>query len=414
MEKGKQEKKAKLFEVTGIELEYMVVDRDTMKVLPIVDRLFRDLSGTKASDIRRGDMEWSNELANHVVEIRNAKPARKLTSLRKRSANEVKAINAALAKHNAMLLPTGSHPFMDPRSETVLWPHEHHAVHALYDRIFGCRTHGWSNVQSTHVNISFATDDEFSKLHAATRLLLPIMPALSASSPFQDGKATGFMDSRMEAYLHHQEKLPDLMGSLIPEAVFSQEDYYREIFSPIAQALAPYDPDHLLDHHFANARGAIARFDRGSIEIRVLDTQECPSADLAIAEMIIAVLKALTTGRWVSTYLQRAWSEHDLLPLFLQVIKDAGNARIANRDYLLMFGLMKQEHMSAQKLWQHLFVELYGDLSENCRQHIAHILEHGCLASRILKHTGKNPDINELKRVYTGLARCLVEDRAFV
>ena len=30
----------KLFEVTGIELEYMVVDRDTLKVLPIVDKLF--------------------------------------------------------------------------------------------------------------------------------------------------------------------------------------------------------------------------------------------------------------------------------------------------------------------------------------------------------------------------------------
>ena len=178
--------------------------------------------------------------------------------------------------------------------------------------------------------------------------------------------------------------------------------------------MAPFDTEHVMDHHFANSRGAIARFDRGAIEIRVIDIQECPSADLAIAELIVAVLKALTSGRWVSSYLQRAWSEHDLLPLFLQVIKDAGNARIANRDYLLMFGLMKQEQMSAHKLWQHLFVELYGDLSEGCRQHIAHILEHGCLASRILKHTGKTPDHATLKRVYCELANCLAEDRAFV
>jgi hypothetical protein len=31
-----------------------------------------------------------------------------------------------------------------------------------------------------------------------------------------------------------------------------------------------------MDHHFANSRGAIARFDRGAIEIRVIDIQECP------------------------------------------------------------------------------------------------------------------------------------------
>jgi len=218
----------------------------------------------------------------------------------------------------------------------------------------------------------------------------------------------------MEAYLHHQEKLPELMGSLIPEAVFSQEDYYRTIFSPIAQAMAPFDTENVMDHHFANSRGAIARFDRGAIEIRVIDIQECPAADLAIAELIVAVLKALTSGRWVSSYLQRAWSENDLLPIFLQVIKDAGGSVIANRDYLLMFGLMKQDHMHVGKLWQHLFVELYGELSENCRQHVGHILEHGCLASRILKRTGRTPSHDDLVRVYRELADCLQEDRQLV
>ncbi len=409
-----QPKKYKLFEVTGIELEYMVVDRDTLKVLPIVDKLFEDVTGKITSDVERGDVEWSNELVSHVVELKTAKPTKKIPSFRKKFSADIKAINAVLAKRNAMLLPTAAHPFMDPFTETRIWPHEYNEVYALYNRIFDCRGHGWSNLQSTHLNLPFANDEEFSKLHAAIRLLLPIIPALSASSPILDSKTTGFLDSRMEAYLHHQDKLPELMGSLIPEAVFSQEDYYREIFSPIAKAMAPFDTEHVMDHHFANSRGAIARFDRGAIEIRVIDIQECPSADLAIAELIVAVLKALTSGRWVSSYLQRAWSQHDLLPLFLQVIKDAGNARIANRDYLLMFGLMKQEQMSAHKLWQHLFVELYGDLSESCRQHIAHILEHGCLASRILKHTGKTPDHDTLKRVYGELANCLAEDRAFV
>ena len=407
-------KKYKLFEVTGIELEYMVVDRDTLKVLPIVDKLFEDVTGAITSDVERGDVEWSNELVSHVVELKTAKPTKKIPTFRKKFHSDVKVINAVLAKRNAMLLPTAAHPFMDPFTETVIWPHEYNEVYALYNRIFDCRGHGWSNLQSTHLNLPFANDDEFSKLHAAIRLLLPIIPALSASSPILDGTATGFLDSRMEAYLHHQEKLPELMGSFIPEAVFSQEDYYRTIFSPIAQAMAPFDTENVMDHHYANPRGAIAYFDRGAIEIRVIDIQECPAADLAIAELIVAVLKALTSGRWVSSYLQRAWSENDLLPIFLQVIKDAGGSVIANRDYLLMFGLMKQDHMHVGKLWQHLFVELYGELSENCRQHVGHILEHGCLASRILKRTGRTPSHDDLVRVYRELADCLQEDRQLV
>jgi carboxylate-amine ligase len=286
-------------------------------------------------------------------------------------------------------------------------------VYALYNRIFDCRGHGWSNLQSTHLNLPFANDEEFGKLHAAIRMVLPIIPALSASSPILDGKATGFLDSRMEAYLHHQEKLPELMGSLIPEAVFSQEDYYRTIFSPIAQALAPFDTEHVMDHHFANSRGAIARFDRGAIEIRVIDIQESPSMDLAIAELIVAVCRAMVKGRWVSTYLQRAWSESDLLPIFLQVIKDAGKAVITNKEFLIMFGVLKQHQMTAQKLWEHLYLELRSELSEGAQGRIEHLLKHGCLSSRILGRTGKNPTPEKLREVYTELAGCLQEDRPF-
>jgi carboxylate-amine ligase len=250
-------------------------------------------------------------------------------------------------------------------------------VYALYNRIFDCRGHGWSNLQSTHLNLPFANDEEFGKLHAAIRMVLPIIPALSASSPILDGKATGFLDSRMEAYLHHQEKLPELMGSLIPEAVFSQEDYYRTIFSPIAQALAPFDTEHVMDHHFANSRGAMVK------------------------------------GRWVSTYLQRAWSESDLLPIFLQVIKDAGKAVITNKEFLIMFGVLKQHQMTAQKLWEHLYLELRSELSEGAQGRIEHLLKHGCLSSRILGRTGKNPTPEKLREVYTELAGCLQEDRPF-
>lgn len=403
-----------LFEVTGIELEYMVVERGTLKVLPIVDKLFEDVTGKITSDVDRGDVEWSNELVSHVVELKTAKPTKRIPSFRKKFASEVQAINAVLAKRNAMLLPTAAHPLMDPFTETVIWPHDHNEVYALYNRIFDCRGHGWSNLQSTHLNLPFATDEEFSKLHAAVRLMLPLIPALSASSPILDGKVTGHLDSRMEAYLHHQERLPQLMGSLIPEAVFTQEDYYREIFGPIGKALAPFDPENVMDHHFANSRGAIARFDRGAIELRVIDIQECPNADLAIAELIVALTRAMTKGRWTSTYLQRAWSETDLLAIFKQVIRDADKAEIIDRDFLVMFGVMKEERMTAQRLWEHIVQELRSELSEGAQEVISHILQHGCLARRILGRTGASPTEDTVRKVYTEIAECLQHDRLFV
>ncbi|MBV6404969.1 MAG: glutamate--cysteine ligase [Flavobacteriales bacterium] len=403
----------KLFEVTGIELEYMVVQRGTLRVLPIVDLLFQDVTGGVTSDVERGEVTWSNELVSHVVELKTTRPAKRIPAFRRRFAAEVRAINNALAARDAMLLPTAAHPLMDPFTETVIWPHEHNEVYALYNRIFDCRGHGWSNLQSTHLNLPFATDEEFGKLHAAVRMVLPLIPALAASSPLLDGKATGFLDSRMEAYLHHQDRLPALMGSLIPEAVFSQEDYYRVIFDPIGRALAPFDTEGVMDHHFANSRGAIARFDRGAIELRVIDIQECPAMDLAIAELITALCRAMTKGRWTSTYLQRAWSETDLLPIFLQTIKDAGKAVIANKDYLLMFGVMKEQRLTAQRLWEHIVQELRGELSEDARTLIDHVLSKGCLAQRILARTGRKPSAEKIRQVYGELAACLQDDKPF-
>lgn len=399
-----------LFEVAGIELEYMVVERDTLKVSPTVDLLFQEVTGQITGDVERGDVEWSNELVAHVLEMKTARPATDIPAFGAKFASEVRAINALLGKRGLMLLPTAAHPLFDPFTETVLWPHDYHDVYELYNRIFDCRGHGWSNLQSVHLNLPFANDIEFGKLHTAIRMILPIIPAISASSPILDGRPTGYMDARMESYLHHQERLPQLMGSLIPEAVLTEEEYYREIFGPITKALAPYDEKGIMDHQFANSRGAIARFDRGAIEIRVVDIQECPAADLAIAELIVETLKALVDQRWVSNYLQRAWHHKDLLAIFEDVIRHAGDTKLHKPGFLLMFGMDRQE-ATAGELWRHIFDEVKDGISPQGQARLRHILDHGCLAKRILKHTGLVPEREQIIAVYKELAQCLQEDR---
>ena len=290
--------KYKLFEVTGIELEYMIVDRDSLKIRPIADTLMFDKSGKFAADIENGEIEWSNELVNHLIELKTHLPVARLDHTADHFHKNITEINKLLAKHNAMLMPTASHPLMDPYTETVLWQHDFSEIYSLYNKIFDCRGHGWSNLQSMHLNLPFSDDEEFARLHAAIRLVLPIIPALSASSPILDGEQTGWADSRMEAYLHHQENMPSFMGSLIPEPVYSEDDYNLRIFLPIRQDIAPFDQQNIMEHHFLNSRGAIARFDRGAIEIRVIDTQECPAVDVAVADIITQVIKSMVEERW--------------------------------------------------------------------------------------------------------------------
>ena len=400
-------KKYRLLEVTGIELQYMVVDRSTLEVHPIADLLPTDAPGQGSSDV-----QWSNEPVGHVIELKTAKPTRNIPRFRKKFQAEVIAVNALLEQQGCMLMPTAAHPFMDPIAETVFRTNGHHAASTLPNSIFDRESHAWSNLQGMHLNLPFANDDEFARLHAAVRVLLPMLPGLSASSPIIDGRIGNSMDMGMQHYMRRHEKLPHLMGPLIPEAVFNQEDYYREVFAPIAQALAPFDKDQVIDHFSANGRGAVARFDRGSIEIRVIDMQECPGADLAIAELVGAIVKGLCAGTWMSSYVQRAWHESDLLAIFKDVIAKAGAATISNSEYLRMFGI-DAEKATVYEVWRKLFDEVRNDLSAACQEHIALILEKGCLASRILKRTGKSPDRARLVQVYTELAGCLAEDRAF-
>lgn len=281
------------FSAFGIELEYMIVDRQTLAVRPIADRLLHDDRGAVVNELERGTMAWSNELTLHVIELKNGIPAPDLSALVDALQTEVGEIERRLADEGARLMPGGCHPWMDPQTETRLWPHAHQEIYQAYDRLFDCRQHGFANLQSMHLNLPFADDEEFARLHAATRLILPILPALAASSPFMGGVNTGLLDGRMAAYARHQRALPSSMGQLIPDTVCSQAEYRERVLAPMYAELARLDPTGVLQHEWLNARGAIPRFDRMALEIRVIDMQECPRADLAIAAACSRVIQGL-------------------------------------------------------------------------------------------------------------------------
>lgn len=401
-----------LFEGVGIELEYMLVHRQTLDVLPLSDALLIAEAGQITGDIAFEDVTWSNELVLHVAEIKTTRPVAALAGVAETFHQHVRRIARRLEPLDGCLLPTAMHPWMDPFAQAKLWPHDSAEIYAAFDRIFDARGHGWANLQSQHLNLPFKDDAEFGRLHAAVRLLLPILPALAASSPIMDGKRTGRMDNRLHVYRNNCARIPSVTGRVIPERVFTIEDYHQRILNRIYADLAPHDPQRILREEWANARGAIARFVRNTIEIRVLDVQECPAADLAIAALCIAVLRQLAAERWASLADQQAWEVEPLAAILDRTIIDADQAVIDDPRYLAMFGYKRASSCTAIDLWHHLAGDTPGALNF-CQREIEMLLTRGCLARRISQALNDKPTHEELHRVYRRLADCLLGNEMF-
>jgi gamma-glutamyl:cysteine ligase YbdK (ATP-grasp superfamily) len=395
-----------LFSRFGVELEYMIVDRDTLDVRPLADRLIHGTEDQRKNEIRRGSIRWSNELVSHVIEIKTDGPVASLQPLSGLFQEGVNDINRQLEPLSARLMPGGMHPWMDPEKETVLWQHGDREIYDTFNRIFDCRGHGWSNLQSTHINLPFANEEEFRRLHSAIRLVLPLVPVLAAASPYYEGRAAPVLDMRLEAYRGNCARIPSITGRLVPERIRSIASYKTDILERIYKDMVVLDPDGVLAEEWVNARGAIARFERGTIEIRVMDNQECPAADLAIVQFIVEILKELVAQKWSSLAEQEELLTADLEQIFLTALLQAEDAPVRLSEYVHAFGANKNSSVTLSHLIWSLFERLDGR-NRHWGSVIETILRKGCLARRIRRASGKNPGHEKLLDVYRELADCL-------
>jgi gamma-glutamyl:cysteine ligase YbdK (ATP-grasp superfamily) len=404
-----------LFEGCGIELEYILVNSKSLDVLPVSDRVLHSKAGSYVNEVINSAAGWSNEFALHVMEIKNNRPVPSLSGLGLMLQEQVVQINRILEKWEGRLMPSGMHPWMQPSRQTRLWNHRDRKIYETYDRIFGCFSHGWANIQSLHINLSFNGDEEFGRLHAAVRLLLPLIPALAASSPVVEGKASGIMDNRLVFYRKNQIPVPSISGDIIPEPIFTRSEYEGRILQKMYDDIAGYDTEGILRHEWLNSRGAIPRFQRSAMEIRLADTQECPMADIAVASAVVSVLKSLVNNRWTSRQEQAAWPVEPLLPILEKTISSGEAAVIEDPEYLGAFGYPEKQARAAD-IWRHLIKECFtaDTASDNeIMGPLRLILDRGTLSRRILKSLGEDPSPSRLHEVYEKLCDCLAEGILF-
>ena len=399
-----------LFEGYGVEVELMIVDAASLRVKPIADRLLEDLAGEPSSCVVRGPIAWSNELALHVIELKSNGPTVDLALLAAQFQRAINEATSRLARYGATLLPTGMHPLMDPLLETRLWPHDDREIYEAFNRIFDCRGHGWSNLQSVHLNLPFTGDEEFGRLHAAIRLVLPILPMLAASSPLVEGRLTGTMDNRLRFYRDNCRRLPSVTGMVVPEPIFDQSSYQREIYDNIASALNTLGEEEILDPIWVNARGAIARFDRGSIEVRLLDTQESPVADIAIVAVVSALIRALVEERWTESAPGQRFETAQLASILNAAVEGGSETMVVDSKYLECLGLPSKP-IRGRELWGMLLARLeserlVGD-EKSLLEPVMRIVQQGCLAHRIIRRLGREPSESRIAELYAELEDCL-------
>jgi hypothetical protein len=232
------------------------------------------------------------------------------------------------------------------------------------------------------------------------------------------------MDTRLHCYRENQKKIPSITGRVIPEPVFTKRDYEEKILGPMYAAIAPHDPDETLRNEWLNARGAIARFDRSAIEIRIVDVQECPSADMAVLHAITCVLRALVSEKWQPLARQKNAATDELNAILVATTHTAEAVVIRDRDYLDAFGIRAKE-ATAGNVWEHLVASVVAPsdgFSDAWNRAMRVILRDGPLSRRIVRAVcGEKPEVaarlsldrDRLHAVYSRLCDCLQENRMF-
>ena len=234
------------------------------------------------------------------------------------------------------------------------------------------------------------SDQLFQKLFAAVRVLLPILPAVAASSPLANGKPTGYMDYCMQVYPDQSPAQPTIVGAVVPEVIKSRAEHETCVLAPMFADIEAPDPAHKLRFEWLNSRGVIPHFDRNAIEIRAMDTQECPQADLALAALVVGLAHSLYLGEFASLENQQVLPTAGLSNILVDCNRDAEQAVIDDAQYLSVLGF-PQKSGTTQALWQHLGETLHrcgAPHYELWQAHLQFTLQYGPLARRILRALG--------------------------
>jgi carboxylate-amine ligase len=247
----------------GIEEEWAIIDPHTLELTPS----FEVLQAAAAGDPVLSDA-ISGELISSEIEIRSGR-GEDVADARRLQRDARRRLFALADAHGVGLAATGTHPLSDYRVQHIIDTEHYRRVQE------GLKYVAWrNNTFALQVHVGVRGGDRAVRACDRLRPVLPLLLAISANSPFLDGRDSGLHSARSQTFTKSFPRcgVPDVYGSWQ-----AWEDYVALLlrtnsiveFTQLWWSVRPH-------HSF------------GTIEVRVCDAQTSgPEAD-ALAELIVA------------------------------------------------------------------------------------------------------------------------------
>jgi glutamate---cysteine ligase / carboxylate-amine ligase len=247
----------------GIEEEWAIVDPVTLELTS----RFEDLRDDGASDPVLATA-ISGELISSEIEIRSGR-GENIAHARELQREARRRLFSVADKHGVALASTGTHPLSDYRDQHIIDTDHYHRVED------GLKYVAWrNNTFALQVHVGVQGADRAIKACDRLRPVLPLLLAISANSPFIDGRDSGLHSGRSQTFTKSFPRcgIPDVYGGWQAwedcVALLLRTNSIVE-FTQLWWSVRP--------HH-----------SYGTIEVRICDAQTTgPEAD-GLAELIVA------------------------------------------------------------------------------------------------------------------------------
>lgn len=248
----------------GIEEEFAILDPET---LDLANRFSDLVAGAQASNAELAK-SISSELIQSEIEIRSGRGANFADALERQRSFRYALVELAQAA-DVKLGATGTHPWADYRQQSYI--DSDHYRRVVDDLQYVARR---NNTFSLHVHVGVRDLDRAIKVCDRLRPVLPLLLALSASSPFVDGCFSGLHSARSQTFTRTFPRCG------IPEPFGSWQNYRRYL-----ETLLRVDSIIEYTQVWWSVRPHLSF---GTVEVRICDAQP----DAVVSEQLSALIVA--------------------------------------------------------------------------------------------------------------------------
>jgi carboxylate-amine ligase len=263
----------------GIEEEYFLSDADSRGIArKVPSKFFAAIQDAFPDEVQREMLQSQIEVATPICESM-AQARHSLSTLRK-------GLAGLALEHEMLLLACGTHP-------SAVWSRQRATEATRYDQIMRDLQMLGSRNQLCGLHVHVEIEDEDERIRLMVRILpfLPLLLALSTSSPFWQGQRTGLMGYRLSAYA-------ELPRTGLPE-LFSDAADYRSYVETLVAAGAVKDASYIW--------WAIRPSDKHpTLELRIADSCTRLDDTLAVAALYRCLVRHLRRHRGLNAELTPA------------------------------------------------------------------------------------------------------------